>query len=71
MADSMAIKLEETGAELYTLTDGTARSWSAYYESVVNLLRVHATMTRLEITPYRLDGTVINQGRLTFTPRGT
>ncbi len=57
------------GAELYTLTDGTARSWSAYYESVVNFLRIHATMTRLELTPYRLDGTIINQGRITLTPR--
>ena len=57
------------GAQLYTLNGGTARPWSAYFESVVNFLRVHATMTSLEITPYRMDGTVINQGHLTFTPR--
>jgi hypothetical protein len=41
----------------------------AYYESVVNFLRVHATITRLEVTPYRLDGTVIDRGRVTLTPR--
>ncbi|MDB4932060.1 MAG: metallophosphoesterase [Myxococcaceae bacterium] len=57
------------GAELYELADGTARAWSAYYESVVNYLRVHATMTRLEVTPYRLDGTIIDRGRVTLTPR--
>jgi hypothetical protein len=56
------------GAQLYTLA-GAARPWSAYFESVVNFLRVHATMTRLEVTPYRLDGTIIDQGHLTFTPR--
>lgn len=58
------------GAQLYELQNGTARAWSAYYESVVNFLRVHVTMTRLEVVPYRLDGSVITQGRLTFTPRG-
>ncbi len=57
------------GAQLYELQDGTPRSWSAYYESVVNFLRIHATMTRLEVTPYRLDGTIIDRGRVSLTPR--
>lgn len=56
------------GAQLYTLS-GSARPWSAYFESVVNFLRVHATMTSLEVTPYRLDGTIIAPGHITLTPR--
>ena len=56
------------GAQLYTLS-GSARPWSAYFESVVNFLRVHATMTSLEVTPYRLDGTIIAPGHFTLTPR--
>jgi hypothetical protein len=56
------------GAQLYTLS-GSARPWSSYFESVVNFLRIHATMTRLEVTPFRLDGTIIDRGRVSLTPR--
>lgn len=55
------------GAQLYERTMNMP--YSAYYESVVNYVRVHATNASLTVTPYRLDGTVIDQGRLTLTPR--
>lgn len=54
------------GAQLY---EARMRSWTRYSESVVNFLSVHATMRVLEVTPYRGDGTVITQGRLSLAPR--
>jgi hypothetical protein len=42
---------------------------SAYFEGVHNLVRVHATMTSMEVTPYRRDGTIIEAGRFTMAPR--
>ncbi len=55
------------GAQLYERT--VNMPYSAYYESVVNFVRVRATNTVLTVIPYRLDGTVIDQGRLSLTPR--
>ncbi len=55
-----------SGAQLYET--GT-RTWQRYTESVVNFCLVHVTNRSLEITPYRGDGTVIEQGRVTRTPR--
>jgi hypothetical protein len=55
-------------AQLYTLS-GSARPWSSYFESVVDFLRIHATVFRLEVTPFRLDGTIIDRGRVSLTPR--
>ena len=57
------------GAGLTSLGSGGAAPWSAYFESTLNFLQVHATMTRLEVTPYRADGTIIERGRFTLTPR--
>jgi hypothetical protein len=57
------------GASLNGLGSGGAQPWSAYFESTLNFLQVHATMTRLEVTPYRVDGTVIDAGRLSLAPR--
>jgi hypothetical protein len=54
------------GAQLY---ETGMRTWQRYSESVVNFCMVHATNRELVITPYRGDGTVIEQGRLTRTPR--
>lgn len=54
------------GAELY---EARSQAWTRYSESVVNFLSVHATMRALEVTPYRGDGTVITQGRLSLSPR--
>ncbi len=55
-----------SGAQLY---ETGMRTWQRYSESVVNFCLVHATSRSLEITPYRGDGTIIDQGRLTRTPR--
>ncbi len=57
------------GATLETLAGRTQQPWSAYFESVVSALHVHATMTSLELVPRRLDGTIIEPGRITLTPR--
>ena len=57
------------GASLSGLGSDGAQPWSAYFERTLNFLDVHATMTRLEVTPYRLDGSVIEGGRVALTPR--
>ncbi|MBI5516282.1 MAG: metallophosphoesterase family protein [Deltaproteobacteria bacterium] len=51
------------GANLYTA--GTSE-FTRYSESVVNFVQVRATRARLELTPYRLDGTVIMGARVTL-----
>ncbi len=52
------------GARLY----GARMSpWTRYSESVVNFALVHVTERALDLTPYRGDGTVIDQGRLSLT----
>ncbi len=51
------------GASLYR---AGSRPWSRYSESTTNFMLVHATMRSLEVTPYRGDGTVITQGRVTL-----
>ena len=57
------------GASLTTLGAGALQPWGAHFESAHHIVEVHATMTRLELTPRRLDGTVIEAGRLSLTPR--
>ena len=57
------------GASLTTMAAGAVQPWSAFFESTLNFLDVHATMTRLEVTPHRLDGSVIEGGRISLAPR--
>ncbi len=57
------------GASLTGGGDRTLRPWGAYFESALHYVEVHATMTRLEVTPRRLDGTVIEAGRVSLAPR--
>jgi hypothetical protein len=52
------------GADLYA--SGTS-TWTRHSESVVNYLLVHVTEHSFQVTPYRLDGTVIDQGTLSLT----
>jgi hypothetical protein len=52
------------GAMLYP---SATRGWTRYSESVVNYLLVHVTEHAFQVTPYRLDGTVIDQGTLSLT----
>jgi len=54
------------GAGLYSTYPAP---WQRYGESAVNFLLVHATMRALDVTPYRGDGTLIAQGRLSLRPR--
>lgn len=54
------------GAELY---EAGSQPWRRYSESVINFLLVHVTNRVLEVTPYRGDGTVITEGRVSLTPR--
>lgn len=54
------------GAELYPTGN---QPWRRYSESVSNFLVVHATERQFEVTPYRLDGTAITEGRLSLQPR--
>ena len=57
------------GASLTSLAAGAAQPWSAHFESAHHFLEVHATMTRLEVTPRRVDGSVIEAGRVSLSPR--
>lgn len=57
------------GASLTGGGDRALRPWGAYFESALHYVGVHATMTRLEVTPRRLDGTVIEAGRVSLAPR--
>lgn len=54
------------GAELYPVG---SQPWRRYSESVANFLLVHATKTTFEVTPYRIDGTIITEGRVSLSPR--
>jgi len=54
------------GAELYPTGN---QPWKRYAESVSNFLLVHVTNRVFEVTPYRLDGTIIAEGRTTLQPR--
>jgi large repetitive protein len=54
------------GAELYPVG---SQPWRRYSESVSNFLLVHVTARNLDVTPHRIDGTVINEGRVSLVPR--
>jgi hypothetical protein len=54
------------GAELYPVGN---QPWKRYSESVSNFVLVHVTNRVFELTPYRIDGTVITEGRVTLSPR--
>lgn len=54
------------GAELYPTGN---RAWRRYSESVANFALVHVTPRAFELTPHRLDGSVIREGQLTLAPR--
>ena len=52
------------GAMLYA---SATSAWTLHSESVMNFLLVHATEHTLEVTPYRLDGTIITAGHITLS----
>lgn len=55
------------GAGLYGLAEESP--WRRYGERVNHFLLVRATQRSLEVTPHRIDGTVIAAGRVSLTPR--